>query len=65
MHPKLSGGRGRGQRGLCIALGEVFATLRCMTAHQVFHWLKQKKYIYCQFYKAEGKRLEVTRKVHR
>ena len=65
MHPKLSGGRGGGRRVWKIVHSVVLATLLCMTADEVFHWLKQKKYIYCQFYKVGGERLEVTRKVHR
>ena len=65
MHPNLSGGRGRGQKGLEIVHSIVLATLLYMTADQVFHWLKQEKYFYCQFYKAGEKRLQVTRKVHR
>ena len=54
-----------GRRVWKIVHSIVLATLLCMTPDQVFHWLKQKKYIYCQLYKAGGKRLEVTRKVHR
>ena len=54
-----------GRRVWKIVHSIVLATLLCMTADQVSHWLKQEKYIYCQFYKAGEKRLQVTRKLHR